>query len=183
MRIASIATATALALIAITVTGGEASAQSGSADAILQSFSKCRSISVVEAQLDCFDKAAQALEKAVKTHDVTITNRQEVRSAQRSLFGFNIGRIALFGTGGDRSDESMKRDVFDRLDTTIVSTQQVANGNVQLRVAEGGAVWVSTDAMPFPPHAGTKVSIRRGALGNYFINVEGQRSVRGTRLR
>lgn len=182
MRTELIAWPTFLALSALAMAGGTASAQTSSADAIVQSFSRCRQIEATEARLDCFDKSAQALEKAVKARDITIADRQEVRSAQRSLFGFSIGRIPLFG-GSDHSAERIKRDAFDQLDTTVVSAQPVANGNVQLRLAEGGAVWVTTDPMPFPPRAGAKVSIKRGALGNYFINVEGQRSVRGARLR
>lgn len=182
MRNAPIVTAIFTMVMALPLSSTGAFAQTGSAEALMQSFSRCRAIAAVEPRLECFDKAAQALEKAVAARDVTIVNRQEVRTAQRSLFGFNVSRMPIFG-GGDRENGSMKRDPFDRLETTVVSTQARPDGTVQLKVDEGGAVWITADPMPFPPRAGTKVTIERGSLGNYFINAEGQRSVRGTRLR
>ena len=32
-------------------------------------------------------------------------------------------------------------------------------------------MWQTTDPLLFPPRAGTKVRIRKGALGNYFIAI------------
>ena len=164
------------------LSASSASAQNTSADAVLQSFSQCRSIAAAEDRVDCFDRSSQALEKAVKSGEVAIADRQEVRSAQRSLFGLSAVRIP-FLRNGDSKDKRSSAEGTEKLDTTVTKAYPVANGNVQLQLAESGAVWVTTDPMPFLPRAGSKVTIKRGALGNYFINVEGQRSVRGMRLR
>ncbi|WP_159864728.1 hypothetical protein [Novosphingobium sp. 9U] len=154
---------------------------------MLDSFAKCRTIAAAEARADCFDATARELEAAVKSKEVTILDRQDIRSARKSLFGFTLPRIGLFG-GGDRDEgrgggRDAEAEEIKELNTTIASARVVANGRVELRLAEGGAVWVTTDPMPFPPKPGDKVRIRSGSLGNYFIAVAGQRSVRGMRLR
>lgn len=159
-----------------------AAAQQASGDRVLNSLTRCREIAVPAARLDCFDKATSALESAVKTKEVTILDRQDIRKARRSLFGFTLPRIGLF-SGGGRDDEPAERQEFEELNTTIAGVRQVANGRVELRLTEDDAVWVTTDPMNFPPKPGAKVRIRKGALGNYFIAVEGLRSVRGMRLR
>jgi hypothetical protein len=176
-----------VAVSALLLCSCEALAQaSSSGERVLQSFGQCRGIADRDARLDCFDKAATALETAVKAKDVTIVDRQEVRRARRSLFGFTVPKLALFG-GGDREDRDDKsrgeEEEFTELNTTVVSARPAANGRVEFRVAEGDALWVTTDPMNFPPKAGVKVRIRKGALGNYFISFAGERSVRGMRLR
>jgi len=150
---------------------------------LLEPFARCRTITEAQARAECFDAAARALEVAVATKDVTIVNRKDVREARRSLFGFTLPRVGLLG-GRDEADKSgREEDDFKEIETTIASVRSVANGRVELRLAEGDAVWVTTDPVPFPPKPGRKVRIRKGAMSNYFINVEGERSVRGMRLR
>lgn len=171
------------ALATLILCSGAAAAQTSSANTVVQSFSRCREIPAPEARLECFDKAAVALERAVKAKELTIVDRQEVRKARRSLFGFTIPRLSLFG-GDDREESRSSRDdEFAELNTTITSVGQIANGRIQLRLAEGDAVWSTTDPVPFPPKPGTKIRIKRGALGNYFLAIDGQRSVRGIRVR
>lgn len=169
------------AALALLFCGCEAAAQSASSDRVVQSFARCRALPAPDARLDCFDKAAGALEAAVKAKDVTIVDRQDVRKARRSLFGFTIPRLTLFGGGDGRDDKD--EDEFSELNTTLTSVRPVANGRVELRLADGDAVWVTTDPMTFPPKAGAKIRIRRGAMGNYFLAIDGERSVRGMRLR
>ena len=162
----------------------EARAEPAASERVLDSFARCRAIVAAPARADCFDAAARGLETSVKTKEITIVNRQEVRTARRSLFGFTLPRIGLFD-GGDRDDSGREAapEEVKEIETTVASARVVANGRVELRLADGGALWATTDPMPFPPKPGAKVRIRRGTLGNYFIAVDGQRSVRGMRVR
>jgi hypothetical protein len=171
-----------VALAALVVWSSGAAAQDVSGEKVLQSFSRCRGLETPVAQLDCFQNATSALESAVKTKDVTILDRQDIRKARRSLFGFTLPRIGLFSRG-DRDSEPDDRQEFEELNTSIASLRQIANGRVEMRLAEDDAVWITTDPMPFPPKPGAKIRIRKGALGNYFLMAEGSRSVRGVRLR
>jgi hypothetical protein len=164
-----------------------AQAQTAASSRVLEPFARCRAIAAAQERLACFDAAARGLESAVQSKEITIVDRQEVRKARRSLFGFTLPRIGLFD-GVDReerdgSDKVAEREEIKEIETTIASARSVANGRVEFHVADGDAVWTTTDPMAFPPKAGDKVRIRRGALGNYFIAVAGQRSVRGMRLR
>lgn len=161
---------------------GATAAQPAAGQDVLSSLSRCRALAAPDARLDCFEKATAALENAVRAKDVTILNRQDIRNARRSLFGFTIPRLPLFG-GGDRDESSAKQPAFDELNTTITSVRPAANGRIELRLAEGDAVWMTTDPMPFPPKAGDRIRLRRGAIGNYFLAIDGQRSVRGVRVR
>ena len=153
----------------------EAHAQEGTGQRIVGDLGRCRAIMVAEARLDCFDTAAAALDAAVKAQEVRVIDRQDVSKARRSLFGYTIPKFGLFG--GGREEE------FTEINTTLASARPLANGRMELRLAEGDAVWSTTDHLAFPPKAGRKVRIRKGALGNYFINIDGERTVRGMRLR
>ncbi len=155
-------------------------AQQASGERVIESLTRCRGIAEPLARLECFDRSTAALESAIRSKEVTILDRQEVRKARRSLFGFTLPRIGLFG---GRDDGPEDRKEFEELNTTVVSARQVQNSRVEMRIAADDAVWMTTDPMPFPPRSGAKVRIRKGALGNYFIAVEGLRSVRGMRVR
>jgi len=170
-------------LAALLACGGVAGAQPTSGADMLQSLSRCRAVAAADARLDCFDKATAALESAVQSKSVTILDQKDIRDARRSLFGFTLPRLGLFGAGQDRGSDEAKREDFDELNTTIASIRPIANGRIELRLADQDAVWVTTDPMPFPPRAGAKIRIRKGAVGNYFLAIAGQRSVRGVRLR
>ena len=161
-------------------------AEPASSARVLDSFARCRPIAAASARADCFDAAARALSAAVQSKDIVLVDRQEVRTARRSLFGFTLPRIGLFD-GGDHDERdgarAGSRDEFKEIETTIAAARPTGNGRVELRLTDGNALWTTTDPMSFPPKPGSKVRIRKGTMGNYFIAVEGERSVRGMRLR
>lgn len=155
-----------------------AAAQTGSSDRVLRSFTECRAVRDPAARLACFDRAASALEAAVKAKDVTILDRQDIGKAKRSLFGFTIPRTGLFGGGREDDD----KDEFVEINTTVVSAGGGANGRATITIAEGGAVWQTTESVAFLPKAGMTVRIRKAAMGGYFLRVDG-RAYRAMRLR
>lgn len=162
----------------------EARGETAASDRVLESFARCRAIAATPDRAACFDAAARGLETAVKSKEITIVDRQEVRTARRSLFGFTLPRIGLFDGGdSDDRDRAARPEEIKEIETTVASARVIANGRVELRLADSDAVWVTTDPMAFPPKPGKKVRIRRGTLGNYFIAVDGERSVRGMRVR
>ena len=167
---------------AMLFSGAAAKAQPAASDRVLQSFTACRSMAEQARQLDCYNRATSTLEAAVRGKDVTIVDRTDVRKARRSLFGFTLPNMSLFGAG-DRNDSAPDEDAFAEINTTVASARASANGRAEIRLAdEGSAVWQTTDPMPFPPRAGERIRIRKGTLGNYFLSVGG-RSYRGMRLR
>lgn len=166
--------------IALTLTGTALAAEPDAAgERVVRSFAQCRTIADPTQRLDCFDRAATALERAVTAKDVRIVDRGDVNKVRRSLFGFTLPRLNLFGD----DDGGGKEQVFTEINSTIAAVRPVANSRVEIRLAdETGAVWQTTDPMNFPPKPGAKIRIRRGTLGNFFMLIDGV-SIRGMRLR
>ncbi len=160
------------------LTGTAFAAGPTSSDRVLRDFGTCRTTADPAARLACFEKTFDSFEQAVKTKEVTIVDKADMRQAKRSLFGFALPHVDLFS--GGRSDPA---DDFTEINTTVASAREVERGHAEIRLAdESGAVWQTTDPMPFPPRAGDKIRIRQGTLGNYFL-FTGGKTYRGTRLR
>ena len=150
---------------------------------ILDTFGACRSVQGTDARLACFEQAYDGFAAQVKTKAVRVIDKKEIATTKRSLFGFSLPKIALFGGGTDGGKTNDDEPEFTQIDSTVASVRPIASGRIEFSLAEqGGAVWHSTDPVPFPPKVGDKIHIKRGALGNYFISSGGSR-FRGSRMR
>lgn len=159
------------------------SAVSASGERVVKSFTACRAIAAADERLACFDKAAAALESAVESKTVTILDRTDVQKTRRSLFGFTLPRFGIFGDDDEDEADEKERRAFTEINTTVASARQSGYGRYDIRLAdETGAVWQTTEPLPDTPKAGSKIRIRKGTIGSYFINVDG-RTVRGIRIR
>lgn len=145
---------------------------------LVSALERCRTISDPAQRLACFDSAAGSLVQAANTGQVTVVDRAQIQQAKRTLFGFNMPRISIFsGNAGD--------DTGDKLETTIKAVTQLNSGRFRMVLAEGDAVWETTEQPPTwfdDPRKGQKITILRGALGNYFLRINGQNGVRGRRI-
>lgn len=147
--------------------------------AALEALRGCQAITADAARLACFDKAAAALATSVEKKEVVVLDQQEVRKTRKSLFGFQLPRIGLFG-GGD-GDKGPEEPEFTQIDTKVTGVRGLGYGKYSFTI-EDGAVWQTTEAGPDMPKAGTQVTIKKGSLGGYFIKFERQRPVRGMRV-
>ena len=139
----------------------------------------CRAIGADVARLACYDRAAVALLEAARSGELSVVNRADARAARRSLFGFALPKLPFFS--GDKS----AGDVPDVLTSTIVSARGIANDRYRIQIADGNAVWETTEA-PIrlsAPSAGEKIVITKGALGSYFLRINGQVGVKGRRVK
>jgi len=145
---------------------------------LVTAIDRCRQITDPAQRLACYDSAANALVNATTTGEVSIVDRSEVRKVRHSLFGFNLPKIPFF------SGDTTANEAQDKLDSTITSVKALNNGYYQIVIADNNAVWVTTDdSINFdPPRPGQKIEIIRGALGNYFLRINGQLGVRGKRV-
>jgi hypothetical protein len=145
----------------------------------LAAIEACRTIGADAARLACFDREAAALLTASRSGELSVVNRADMRTARRSLFGFALPKLPFFV--GDKSAD----EVPDTLDSTVVSAQAIANDRYRIRIAAGDAVWETTEA-PMnlsAPRAGQKIVISKGALGSYFLRINGQIGVKGRRIK
>jgi hypothetical protein len=184
---ALLAAVVATALSAAAGSGAMAADSPKARAAALQALVDCRTIADPTRRLGCYDAAAGRLEAAEASGDVVVVDRAQVQEAQRAAFGFNF-RMPSFLTGGGSTDVAKAPDgevrapeVIDTLESTIATARKL-NGRWIIRLPDG-AVWVQTDdtILVRDPKPGAKVSIKRGAMGGYFLSVDGQRSMRAKR--
>ena len=135
----------------------------------------CRAIRADADRLACFDRAVGAVVEAQRKSDIVILDRGEVRKAKRSLFGFSLPSIALFGSGKD--DEPMKQLVG-----TIRTSTPLPGGLIRFELDDGG-LWETTEQVMLAPRRGDVLTIRAGTLGSYIATSPGRRSARVRRLR
>jgi hypothetical protein len=129
-------------------------------------------------RLACYDSAASALITATSSGAVAVVDENEVRKVRHSLFGFSLPRVPFF-SGDTTADEAQ-----NKIDSTITTVHPLANGYYRLVIADNNAEWETTDSSTNfdPPRVGQKITIVRGALGNYFLRINGQVGVRGKRV-
>lgn len=141
--------------------------------AAIKEIDACRSISDSTARLACFDAAAAKLAGAIESKELVVVEQQEVKKTKRSLFGFRLPDLAIFGDKGSEDDQ--------QLTTTIAQASQGKNGRWNITTAEG-AIWQTTEPVPFLPRNGDAIEIRSAALGSFFLKLRGGRSVRAIRV-
>jgi hypothetical protein len=145
---------------------------------LVNALAACRQIPDAAQRLACFDKASGDLLAATEKGDLNVVDRAELRQARKSLFGFTMPRLPFFA--GDKSAD----DVSDKLNSKVTAVKEMPYGRVQVRIAEGNAVWetLETNSSFDIPKVGDTIEIRRGALGGYTLQFGRQRGVKGRRV-
>lgn len=174
MRFGSAATVVigGLVLLAAPVASAPKKVAEGPPPAAVTELLNCRNITDSAQRLACYDKSAAAIGDAVAKKDLVVMDRESVKKTKRGLFGFSIPNLGIFSD----DDESVQ---IKQIDGTIVSTAFNADGGYIFRLADGSR-WTQIDSKPFPipPQGGDKVVVKKGALGSYFLTVEGMSGVK-----
>lgn len=141
----------------------------------LDALKACRGIADSAARLACFDRESEALLAATARNDVVVMDKAEVSNTRRSLFGFTLPKIALFGAGRDDGGD------VDEIAVTIAGTRSLP-GDIWSFTTDDGARWQTTEYSTAVPRNGGKATIKRAALGSYFVKFGGGRAVRAMRV-
>lgn len=144
----------------------------------LAGISHCRTISTDAERLACYDKETATLDQAVARKDIRVINKEDVKEARRSLFGFSLPNLSALGLG---KDDDKAPDAIE-LDSKIVAVHAAEYGHWAFQIADGDAVWRNTDALEDRPTVGAPVHFRKGTLGNYFVKINGGRAFRAVRV-
>ena len=144
---------------------------------IIDDIAACSSVSDAAARLACFDRAVEALEKARAANDLVVVDREQIRKSKRSLFGFTLPNLHLFG----RDDRDEAEDI-KQVDATIQSVRDIGNDHWRLTMVDG-AMWETTEGVAFPPKIGQVIHIKAGVLGSYFASIAGARGFKVKRVR
>jgi hypothetical protein len=144
---------------------------------LVKRLADCRKIESGTERLACYDAAAERLESAERQGEVIVVDREQAQAARRQAFGFNLPSLSVFNRGAPEAE-------FDRAAYTVAHAQQDSRGLWILRTQEG-QVWRQTEAerVRRDPKPGSRLEVRRGALGSYFMEIDGQRPVRALRDR
>lgn len=141
----------------------------------------CRLITDNTERLACFDRVSASLVTAADEGDLSVVNREAARKTRRTLFGFSLPDLGIFGRG-DKAKAKDAADEIEILNTTIASARATQDG-IEITTAEG-AVW-AIDSPPrrlMTPKAGQSVEFRKGSLSSYFVRINGQGGVKGRRI-
>jgi hypothetical protein len=140
---------------------------------------QCRDIAETAERLACYDREVAALDEAEKKQQVVIVDREKVREAKRSLFGLKLPSIDLFG-GNDENDPATAE--IDQIEGTVASIWRQGDGTVAFRLPDG-ALWVQIDNKTVAGRLkpGSPVVIERGALGTYFVKLDGRPAFKAAR--
>lgn len=135
----------------------------------------CRSLTDSAQRLACYDAQVDTLESAEQKKEIVIVDKEQVREARRGLFGFTLPSLKIFGGGKDAPEEEELKEI----EATIRGTGRTPDGGWTFTL-EDGARWYQIDnnIVARSPKAGSKVKIKRAALGSYFASIDGQPGIR-----
>jgi hypothetical protein len=170
----SVATRIALALGVAGVAGGVSAQDRPSPSSLIDGLSKCLTIAADAERLACHDTAARRLVEANQRREVVVVDKEEMKKTRRTLFGFTLPRIGLFGSKGPDDGEEVTR-----LEGPIKRASRGAYGKWTF-VMDDGAIWNTTEpwTASVEPSSGTVLTIKKGALGGYMATIPGGRPVR-----
>lgn len=133
-------------------------------------------------RLACFDTAVASIVSASTEGDVRVVDREEVRETRRKLFGFALPDLGIFGGKSDKEDPEQAEE-FTNLQTTIAAVK--GSEQAIIIVTAEGAEWQLSEvpARLLRPRVGQPVEIRAAALSSYFLRINGQKGVKGRRVR
>ena len=141
----------------------------------LDELTKCTAIAVDTDRLACFDRAVKTVLAGQQSKAFVVLDRAEVQRTKRSLFGFSLPSIKLFGGGDD--DDALKELV-----AVMRSSVQLPGGLIRFEL-DDNSVWETTEQVMLAPRKGDRVTIKAGTLGSYVATAPGRRSARVRRLR
>jgi hypothetical protein len=172
----SAAGAASLFLVAVAAMGTSAArgaprAKPGRA-ASVQSVLDCRAITDDAKRLACFDAAVGAMVEAETKGDLVTIDREQRAEVRRQTFGLSLPALTLF-------DRGEKGEDADKLTTTVAEASKGANGRWLIQL-EGGALWRQTDDTDLfkTPHKGSVAVVKKGALGSFFMKIDGDSAFR-----
>lgn len=168
-----------VAVVACAVAGaGTAQAAQRADDAApaqVQRLMACRTIASTQDRLACFDRETNAMQQAIASKNLVFVDREKVRAASRSVFGFSVPNFGgLFGSGEDE---------VKQIESTVTRSGRNADGGWVFYLADG-SVWSQTDDWPLglPPERGDKVVVSRGLLGSFRLRLNKQPEIKVRRI-
>lgn len=143
----------------------------------------CKSLPQSDARLACFDTEITKLEAEISEKKLTVVSRDDLKSAQKSVFGLSLPNLRLFGANeGQNETGASEEEGVGYIEVKLADARQGPDGKWTLTLADG-ARWAQTDTATIRmPKAGDIVRIRKAALGSYMANINGRPAIRVRRV-
>ena len=146
----------------------------------------CARIAKNSARIECYDSVARASSQATPAANSGSSSIAAPREAPLSLSAIQPARSASFGAEQiDRPRAELpKNDRENALDVVVASSRDNGISMWTVNLTDG-AVWRMTEGVTDfrPPAPQEKVTIHKGALGGYLMQVGKQAAVRVRRIR
>jgi hypothetical protein len=128
----------------------------------------CRAIADNVQRLACYDAQVGALDVAEQKKDLVVVDRAQMKETRKSLFGFTLPRLGIFGSGGDKE---IKADDISEIDSLVESARPIAGGNWSIKLANDAGTWETLNALDAAPKGGDKVHIKKAMMGSYLGSI------------
>lgn len=137
---------------------------------------ECRKIGEAAARLACFDARSAELEAAAQRRELVVVDSKQMRDTRRTLFGLTLPRLAILG--GD--DEAAQVKSVEG----VVSAARLDADSRWIVTLKDGATWrqIDSNVLGLEPRGGSKVVVRRAALGSFMMSVDKQPGIRVHRV-
>ena len=169
------------ALLVVTLLGisSVALAQSTEIPAVVRDVLACRSQTDDGARLRCYDAAVARLATSFESKSLVIVDKEKLKETRRGLFGLSLPRLPFLSDEDEPEEEQIKE-----LDATVVSATEFGFQRWELDLGPAGT-WqtIEPQGRAFPPSAGVKVKIKRGALGSFVIETGARKSIKVKRVK
>jgi hypothetical protein len=141
----------------------------------VQTVLDCRTVADSAKRLACFDGAVAAMADAEVKGDLVTIDREQRREVRRQTFGLSLPALTLF-------DRGEKGEDADKLTATVAAASKGPTGRWLIQL-DGGAVWRQIDDTDLfkTPHKGSVAVVKRGALGSFFMKIDGDSAFRAHR--
>ena len=141
----------------------------------LASLLDCQRLTDSSARLACFDQSASTVAQSIGRRDLIVVDREMVRSTRRSLFGFTVPTLGLFGSDTDE---------VRQIDGLLAYSSRNRDGGYVLGLKDGSE-WSQIDDRPLAlePRANDKITIHSAAMGSFMLNVGRMPGLRVRRIK
>jgi hypothetical protein len=167
----------ALGIASLAISGEASAAPPPPANAAaVKAVIDCRAVADSSERLACFDRTVAAMAQAESSGDLMTIDRAQRRAVRRQAFGLTLPSLEIF-------DRGEKPEEANRITAKVASARQDPMGKWMITL-DDGAVWLQTDDFDLnhEPHAGSTVVISKGALGSFFMKVDGHEAFRARRV-
>ena len=148
------------------------------APAAIRKLVDCRKVADGGARLACYDAAIDSFTTALSTGEVVAVDKAQVATVKRQAFGFSLPSLTIFERGA-------KPTPLQNISGVAESAYQQGGNAWVVVLVDGGGTWLQTDVTESilrAPRKGSKIEIRKAAMGTFFMNVDGQHALRVKRV-